>query len=302
MVILGKKYGRLANRLWIFSHFAANAVEHGHSLLYRNFDNYIKYFIATRNNDFEGYSIKAKISRHPLVDLPLYWLIQMWISAMNRIKPTARYFMRIEKVGDGFDLNDPVFLRRAKQQKIIIRDGGLYYRDNANLIKHKNLIKKFFTPLPIYQKKIEHNFAQNRKSNTVLVGVHLRKNDYRTFLNGRFFISDEKFKLHMSQLQEILSKQGKEVQFLLCSDEKIDQDYYQDFNIMIGTGNIIEDLYSFAQCNFLMGPPSSYTLWASFYGEVPLAFLLANQDHVDLQDFKVRQIINEFCELVPESL
>jgi hypothetical protein len=32
----------------------------------------------------------------------------------------------------------------------------------------------------------------------------------------------------------------------------------------------VEDLYAFAGCDLLVGPPSTFTAWAAFYGEVPL--------------------------------
>jgi hypothetical protein len=35
-------------------------------------------------------------------------------------------------------------------------------------------------------------------------------------------------------------------------------------------GSAVEDLYSLARCDYLLGPPSTFSLWASFYGNVPL--------------------------------
>ena len=36
-----------------------------------------------------------------------------------------------------------------------------------------------------------------------------------------------------------------------------------------GPGTEIGDLYSLAACDYIIGPPSTYTQWASFYGQVP---------------------------------
>lgn len=68
MVTLGKKFGRTANRFWIISYFAANDIEYGYKLVYKNFDEYVKYFDPTSYNNFNGYKIKARLSLNPIID------------------------------------------------------------------------------------------------------------------------------------------------------------------------------------------------------------------------------------------
>jgi hypothetical protein len=45
---------------------------------------------------------------------------------------------------------------------------------------------------------------------------------------------------------------------------------YNGFDIVIGPGDPAEDLFSLAACDYIMGPSSTFTIWASFYGDVPL--------------------------------
>jgi hypothetical protein len=56
---------------------------------------------------------------------------------------------------------------------------------------------------------------------------------------------------------------------------------------LAGTGHLIEDLYSLAQCDFLAGPPSTFTLWASFYGKVPLYMAKDIHKVPSLSDFQI---------------
>lgn len=58
--------------------------------------------------------------------------------------------------------------------------------------------------------------------------------------------------------------------FLLCSNEPQDAEAFAGFPVTFGTGELVEDLYALAGCDFLLGPPSTFTIWASFYGTVPL--------------------------------
>ena len=47
----------------------------------------------------------------------------------------------------------------------------------------------------------------------------------------------------------------------------------------------ITDLYGLSSCDYIMGPPSSYSQWASFVGNVPIQFLLSDDADVLLGQF-----------------
>jgi len=57
--------------------------------------------------------------------------------------------------------------------------------------------------------------------------------------------------------------------------------------VTFGTGDLIEDMYAFARCDYLIGPPSTFTLWASFYGCVPLNLIRSSDQRQALADFRV---------------
>jgi hypothetical protein len=80
---------------------------------------------------------------------------------------------------------------------------------------------------------------------------------------------------------------GKRVAFLICSDWPQDPDTFSKFKVTFGTGDLIEDIYAFARCDYLIGPPSTFTMWASFYGNVPLNFILRNDQRLEMKDFHV---------------
>ena len=294
MVILGKKFGRMGNRLWIFAYFAANAIEHQYPLLYRNFDEYIRYFDATRKNRFAGYPIKARLSRWLLIDFVAYLLMQMVISIANKTMPGASFFLRIKKEGEGLDLNNPQYLQRARNQLVIVRDGGLFYRDNRHLLKHKEVLKTFFQPRQGYLDNISRNFEAHWQAEKTLIGVHLRKYDYRRIRDGRLFLDDQKYQTYMQQLAGLLNNN---TQFMLCSDEPLNLELFSGLDVFTGTGHLIEDLYAFARCDYLMGPPSSYTMWASFYGDVPLLMLYQDTSIMNLRQFEVIDKINKLTDV-----
>jgi len=53
------------------------------------------------------------------------------------------------------------------------------------------------------------------------------------------------------------------------------------------TGVPVEDMYALAECDYIIGPVSSFTQWASFYGNKPLFHLTDLDGHVERERFRV---------------
>ena len=49
----------------------------------------------------------------------------------------------------------------------------------------------------------------------------------------------------------------------------------------------VEDLYALAACDYVLGPVSSFTQWASFYGSKPLLHLRDSKDRIERGRFRV---------------
>ena len=74
----------------------------------------------------------------------------------------------------------------------------------------------------------------------------------------------------MKQVETVFS--GKKTKFLICSDEEQDTQIFTSAKIefCFRSGHMIENLYSLAECDYIVSPPSTYGMWASFYGKTPL--------------------------------
>ena len=58
MVIIGKRAGQLGNRLFVFAHIIANAIEYSYAVQNPSFYGYSRYFTGTRNDFFCRYPAK----------------------------------------------------------------------------------------------------------------------------------------------------------------------------------------------------------------------------------------------------
>src|SRR6185312_2200095 len=120
-----------------------------------------------------------------------------------------------------------------------------------------------------------------------IVGVHIRKGDYSTFNEGKWFYSNSDYSTFMKNLLKLQLFKEKKIGFLLCSDEKINEADFIGFNVIKSTGHFIEDLYALSCCDFIMGPTSTYSGWASFYGKKPLLHITEKEMKFNKMDFKV---------------
>jgi hypothetical protein len=57
-----------------------------------------------------------------------------------------------------------------------------------------------------------------------------------------------------------------------------------------GAGSPVGDLYALAQCDYIFGPVSTFSQWASFYGNKPLLHLENHEAQVEREQFRVSDL------------
>ena len=122
--------------------------------------------------------------------------------------------------------------------------------------------------------KAENLVSDLRKNNDILVGVHIRRGDYATWKEGRFFYELKDYHQFMLRIKELYRE--KRVSFFISSNESFSLEIFEDCDCKRFTkesSDAILDLYTLSLCDRIIGPFSSYSRWASFIGEVPLCFL-----------------------------
>jgi hypothetical protein len=135
--------------------------------------------------------------------------------------------------------------------------------------------------------------AELRQQTDIVVGVHIRRGDYATWNDGRFFYSLEEYHQFMLRIQQLYS--DKRVGFFISSNEDFSLDIFQGCKCRrFGKepSGAILDLYTLSICDRIIGPFSSYSRWASFFGEVPLCFLESKDQQFKEDDFS--KIIDYF--------
>ncbi len=135
-------------------------------------------------------------------------------------------------------------------------------------------LKRIFRPREAIMQKSEAMIASLKATSDLVVGVHIRRGDYATWNDGRFFYELEDYRQFMLRVQQ--AHPDRKVSFFISSNEDFPLDLFEGCQCSrFGRepSGAILDLYTLSLCDLLIGPFSSYSRWASFIGEVPLCFL-----------------------------
>lgn len=144
----------------------------------------------------------------------------------------------------------------------VVSDWG--FRDRRSLEKHADAIRAFFTPRRTFP-------ALPRHEDEFVVGVHKRRGDYREFLGGRYYYEDEVYERCEERLRSLLATTGRKARF-----------------VEFPQNDAVQDQWTMSRCDCLMGPPSTFSAWASFMGRVPLVLIWNRDYQIRSDDIKYR--------------
>ena len=276
MVIFYSKIGGFCNRLWQAAHFIANAKENNYRFIHTGFSEYVKFFNqnACFNKSGKIYLIDYKTTsiRNRLI-----------IKYANHKMPFTKefYFERWSTDSfDSFNLSSRNFVQLAKKRILLVDGWG--FIDSKSLDKHSDYIREIFTPNKL---SVAKDFIQGMNYDKI-IGVHMRRGDYSKFNEGKYYFTDCDYKSFMLQCCNM--NPDKNIGFFLCSDEKINYDNFSDFNICKPyLSGVIEDLYTLSYCDLIIGPPSTFSEWASFYGKTPAYHIRSKKELMHQDKFNI---------------
>ena len=152
---------------------------------------------------------------------------------------------------------------------------GWSTRDDTQYLRRtKKELQHIFRPKDEIMNKAMGMISEMGKTSDLIIGVHIRRGDYATWNNGRFFYELGEYHQFMRRIQKLYKE--KRVAFFISSNESFPLDIFEGCQCQRfekePSGDIL-DLYTLSLCDRIIGPFSSYSRWASFIGEVPLCFL-----------------------------
>jgi hypothetical protein len=268
VIVIAKEVGRLANRMLLFAHFIGASAEHDFIVVNPAFGTYAHYFPSTARDLLCRFPSGWRVPPFPSGRRRFYRESIRAADALHRRQTSGKDVGLIQLNRDEeLDLNSGEFLETVRKHRIVFVRGW-FFRNTDNCMRHRDLIRAYFTPFEQHVASARAALEPARKRGRFIVGVHVRRGDYKTFKGGRYYYSHEQYRAVLEKVEAAFPSQ--DVSFLVCSDASIPADAFAGFDVFYGNGHELEDLYAFAECDRVVGPPSTYTKWASYYGDVPL--------------------------------
>lgn len=286
MFVIARKAGQLGNRLVHMSHVAAAALERGQRVANPCLDEYAGLFEATAGDPW------CRFPPGPPGPPAARWrrwaavrLAGLGLRLARRLPLPRRWADAIvwRDLDRDLPLDGPDFAARADRAGLLFLEG--WRLRSPRIADHAGRLRAFFTPARVHRERIDALLAALRPGCDLLVGVHVRRGDYARHLGGRYYWAQDAYAALMRRAAAL--HPGRRVRFLVCSNEPLDAAAFPGLDVGFGTGHLVEDLYAFARCDLLVGPPSTFTGWASFHGQVPLRAVESPDDPLRLEDFAV---------------
>ena len=288
MIVLNKHPGQLCNRLWAYVPYITLCLKNNHKLLILHFDEYYHQFENLRT--LTG----IRLGEPYVLKKNHYW---KWLF-LHVAKPLPQRLLRFLDI-----YTDKEFWEREQWRAALVgRNANIIFlktqervQVDTSLPEFQEQIRQLFRPKQVYVDNVTQLVTGQREKHNVIMGVHIRRSDYRKFRRGAYYFNDATYCAYMSDMEQQLKAAGKSVVFLLCSEEPLQLSHFSGFEtFQINSRADIEDLYALSLADYIMGVPSSFSMWASFYGKVPLRILQHKNEKLQLDQFSAIVSQNTF--------
>jgi len=285
MIIYCHKPGRLGNLLILQAHLFCFKKKYGVNYLFLPFYNYLMYFKGTSR-----FVSKYKIIKY--VQIPVYSIIYYLIYYITRILHKLKIKNKIINVlyidwNEYINMESNFFIQEARFTSILILQGWKFRVPEKTFTEYIPDIRNYFSIKEQY-KKINFSLHEIKKE-YILIGIHIRRGDYIKFEGGRYYYSIEFYIKFINNLIKLFP--NNKVFFYICSDEKLNASYFKNqLNnpFYISNHSFIQDLYILSECNYIAAPPSTFSLWAAFMGNVPIYEISSDQSYpINIHEFKI---------------
>ena len=245
-MIFARDKSQMCNNLLQYAHVYAWGRDHGRTVISMRFSYKYQYFhiCHTRLTGF------------------FWYLLAKYLAAL-RILPTASFKYK--------DCDHEALERKMLRHRHIVVSGW-NVRFYDLFLKYRQEICDLFTIDERYTEPVRQQMQQVKGADVVRLGVHIRRGDYAKWQYGRFFYDNDVYARHINRF--VAMHPGKQVHvYLSTNDAEVSAELFQQLCpatvVHYLRGSAPEDLFMLSECDYLIGPPSTFSLVASMYRDIP---------------------------------
>jgi hypothetical protein len=294
-VLIADKNGQLGNQLFLFAHFISNSIENNYRIYFPAFNDLSIYFENASINNYGNYPIHNRFFKSKVLNNFCLRILKYTVAVLFRTVPVSKWY-RLIRLYHLHDLNinhysfydietEPDF---SKNEKLLILQGWSF-RSPKSVRKYRETVRQLFHLRKEWRERVNTFMEKSRNGCDIIIGVHVRRGDYKTFLNGIYFYDNAIYRKYMMQIKELFP--GKKIRFIISSNENVKLEPIEGCLITNADGHFVVDMYTLAECDYIIGPPSTYSQWASYYGNKPLRILWEDQKEIlTVDEFKISNL------------
>lgn len=262
-MIFARDKSQMCNNLLQYAHVYAWGREHGRKVISMRFSYKYQYF---------------RICHTPLTGFGWY-LFAKYLAALGLL-PTAD-FKRAECDHEALER------KMLRHKHIVVSGWNVRFYDL--FLKYRSEICDLFTIDDIYTNTVREKMlkAEGGDNNVVRLGVHIRRGDYAQWKDGIYCYDDETYARYINRFAALHDGEDIHV-FLSTNDPDVVEEKYQEMcpNVHIHylRGNSPQDLFMLSECDYVIGPPSTFSLVAIMYRDIPLYRMDTSDETVSLKD------------------
>lgn len=271
MLLYCKHSGQLCNRLWSLVPAVAFALKHKATL-----------HVLFANEDYLRNFGEIKKNKH----------VKFWLTNKKWHKKRLMQWFENFSERKGREIHGELDLIKKTGFGFRFINGWEHRNDVSYISEYKNQIRELFAFDPAVRKKVD-DFLEDFDG--VTIGVHVRRGDYRQWRDGKYYFDDETYARIMLSLKcQVAEKLQKRCRFIVCTNGTYNH-YNSALDIMQMPGtDAITEICALSECDYIVGPPSTYSQWASFMGDTPLNFILNADEMPRIEDFSPIVLMNTF--------
>ncbi|MDR3061220.1 MAG: alpha-1,2-fucosyltransferase [Dysgonamonadaceae bacterium] len=263
-MIFVKGYGQMCNNILQFAHLYVWGKMNGTNTIALRFCYKYRYFNICRKTGYNWFT----------------YIIAKYAAKIRLIKTVSLL--------EDSDVNERN-LNILKTGRFVVAEGWML-REYELLLKFRTEIKNLFLFKKSIEKKIDEFMSPiTGSSECINLGVHVRRGDYARWNNGDYFFHDDTYIALISKFQSLFFQEKINV-FISTNDQNFDLESYRrsldPVRIYAFHGNPGEDLCLLSKCDYLIGPPSTFSLMASFYNDIPLYWIKKENNTIEKDSFK----------------
>ena len=272
MLIIFDKPGQLCNRLWSYAPFISYSMCNKVNLRILFFQEYKGLF----DNSLSFKNIRFS-KNNKLINL----IIKLFVNNLQYLPKGLLSFFNFKLIESIDFSNGLLRYDPSLKNKIYFLSSWLAPKPPITSVNRKQIIN-FFRPNKQDREIVDQWLIPLKKKYTSIVGIHIRRGDYKEYYGGKFYYTDVTYKNIMKQ---IFKQSSGKVCFVICSNDQINYEVFSGLTTVQHGKSAIQDLYILSQCDYIVGPPSSFSMWASFYGQVKIKFIVDPDEKINIKDF-----------------